>query len=173
MLMTNLSTTILTIFPSMILANVLHMFIVKYTILQQLSKPISIQYFGSNKTWRGMIIVPLLNTIFLLLINSIFMLHVKNPVGLGLLIGFTYMLFELPNSFLKRRAGIQPGKTAAGKNYFFMILDKTDSAFGVALVCYCIGSLNITDALLLFLISSLTHIIISLLLVSLKIKSSF
>ena len=159
--------------PSMILANVLHMFIVKYKILQQFNKPLSITYFGSNKTWRGFIIVPLLNAFFLLLLNYIFTMHIKNAVGLGLLLGFTYVLFELPNSFLKRRAGIQPGETASGKNYFFMILDKTDSAFGIALVCYFIGGLTITEALLLLLINSLTHILISLLLVSLKIKSSF
>lgn len=171
--MNNLWTIILTIFPSMILANVLHMFIVKYNILPQLNKPISAQYFGSNKTWRGLVIVPLLNTVFLVIINSVFMMNVKNPIGLGLIIGLTYMLFELPNSFFKRRAGIRPGASASEKKYFFMIADKTDSAFGVALVCYFIGGLNITEALLLFLINSLTHTLISLLLVSLKIKSSF
>ena len=159
--------------PSVILANVLHMFVVKYKILQQLNKPLSIQYFGSNKTWRGFIIVPLLNALFLLLLNSIFTTHLKNPVGFGLLLGFTYVLFELPNSFLKRRAGIQPGQTASGKNYFFMILDKTDSALGIALVCYFTAGLTLSEALLLLLINSLIHILISLLLVSLKIKSSF
>ena len=42
----------------------------------------------------------------------------ENTIGyngiMGLLLGFAYAVFELPNSFIKRRVGITPGKTAEG-----------------------------------------------------------
>ena len=43
----------------------------------------------------------------------------KNVSVVALLLGLGYSLFELPNSFLKRRLGIEEGKTAKGfKKYF-------------------------------------------------------
>ena len=42
----------------------------------------------------------------------------ENTIGyngiMGLSLGFVYAVFELPNSFIKRRVGITPGKTAEG-----------------------------------------------------------
>ena len=54
---------------------------------------------------------------------------------IGFLLGLGYSLFELPNSFIKRRLDIKPGKTTNGfKKMFFIFLDQADSVFGVCLV---------------------------------------
>jgi len=164
---------LLTILPSLILANILHMLVVKRNIFPILNKAISSCLFGANKTWRGFILVPVFNVIFLLLFNSILNLNLSHPIYLGFLLGLAYVIFELPNSFIKRKWNIKAGETSAKKNYFFMLIDKMDSAFGVALVYYLLSTISITEALLLMLISSLTHIVMSLILVFTKIKASF
>ena len=167
------SRHILTVLPSLIMANMLHMLIVKWTVFTFLKKPISTLHFGPNKTWRGFILVPLLNIIFLLLFNALFNLNLSNVISLGFFLGLAYVVFELPNSFIKRKLNIKAGDTAANKNYIFMLVDKTDSAFGITLVYYLMSSISFTEAVLLMLACSLTHIVVSLILVFTKIKSSF
>lgn len=164
---------ILTILPSLILANILHMLIVKRNIFPFLNKGISSRNFGPNKTWRGFIFVPFLNILFLLLFNFVFNLKLNNAIPLGFFLGLAYVALELPNSFIKRKLNIKAGETSTNKNYFFMLVDKIDSAFGVALVYFFLSSITLTEALLLMLICSLTHVFMSLILVFIKIKASF
>jgi hypothetical protein len=83
----------------------------------------------------------------------------------GFLLGLFYALFELPNSFLKRRLGIVPGKTIKGfKKVFFIILDQADSIFGVALVVWMFYPLGIKKYILYIFIGTITHLIINMLL---------
>jgi hypothetical protein len=64
------------------------------------------------------------------------------PAGyflLGCWTGLGFMLGELPNSFIKRQAGISPGmhpKSAAGRAVSF-IVDRIDSVLG-ALIALCL-----------------------------------
>ncbi len=45
--------------------------------------------------------------------------------------GFGYVLFELPNSYIKRRIDIMPGKNATGwKGRLFLFIDQADSVAG-------------------------------------------
>lgn len=164
---------ILTILPSLILANILHMLIVKRNVFPFFNKAISSKNFGHNKTWRGFILVPFFNILFLLLFNSVLILNLNNAIALGFYLGLAYVALELPNSFIKRKLNIKAGETSTNKNYFFMIVDKIDSAFGVALVYYLLNAITLTEALLLMLICSMTHIVMSLILVFTKIKASF
>jgi CDP-diacylglycerol--serine O-phosphatidyltransferase len=48
------------------------------------------------------------------------------------------VLFELPNSFLKRRMGAEPGETPRRLGPLFVVLDQSDSAMGVAVMCYLV-----------------------------------
>jgi CDP-diacylglycerol--serine O-phosphatidyltransferase len=171
--MLDFTSHILTVLPSLILANILHMLVVKWNILPFLNKPISSSLFGPNKTWRGFILVPVFNILFLLLINSLLNLNLSNVIPLGFFLGLAYVAFELPNSFIKRKSNIKAGETSANKNYFFMLIDKMDSAFGVALIYYLLSSITITEAVVLMFVCSLTHIVMSLILVFTKIKASF
>ena len=55
-------------------------------------------------------------------------------------LGAGYVIGELPNSFLKRRVKIQPGKTIRGaQGIFFLVLDQADSviaAIGLAALVF-------------------------------------
>lgn len=170
--MDNLTTHILIVVLPLLLSNVVHMFVVKWNLLSFLTKPLWKEGFGANKTWRGFLIVPLLNAFILWLVALAGNLLVSNPLVLGFLLGLAYLLFELPNSYFKRRAGIQPG--GAGGKYAFLgtLIDKMDSAFGVVLVYFLLGYIALIPALILFLLASATHFLISYVLVLLKVKKS-
>ena len=149
------------------------MVVVKKNWLPVLQIPIWRKGFGENKTWRGVFFVPLVNAFFLSFISSIFQLQLAYPFLLGYALGLSYLLFELPNSFLKRQAGIKPGGRHDKYKYLFYILDKTDSAFGVTLTYFIITGITLKMALALFLTNSMTHALVAGLLVKLKIKSGF
>ncbi|MEM6686037.1 MAG: CDP-archaeol synthase [Bacteroidota bacterium] len=149
------------------------MIIIKKDVFSGLRRPISTTLFGTNKTWRGFVVVPFVNAFFVYWLNLLADFQVSNALILGFTLGFAYMLFELPNSFLKRRLGIESGQQATKHRLLFMLIDKMDSAFGVTLVYFLLGCISLPHALLLFGISSSTHIIISQLLVHLHLKKSF
>ncbi len=158
----------------LILSNVLHIIIVKKGLFPFLTHPIATPLFGQNKTWRGFFIVPPLNAFFQVVINfPIPHFPLWKAAVIGGLLGFAYMLFELPNSYLKRRLGIAPGGNAQSNRWLFMLLDKTDSSLGVALFSYYLLRLSLLGAVQLFLLSIITHIFFSWLLVAARIKKSF
>ena len=136
--------------------------------------------FGDNKTWKGLfgyiffnsIICVLLGLLFNMFnINNLNFFYINHPntieynLLIGFLLGLFYALFELPNSFLKRRLNITPGKTIKGfKKVFFIILDQADSIFGVALVVWMFYPLGIKKYILYIIIGTITHLIINMLL---------
>jgi hypothetical protein len=62
-------------------------------------------------------------------------LTVGEYAGLGLLAGLGFMAGELPNSLVKRRLGISPGRAATGPltRPVFFVIDRIDSAAGMML----------------------------------------
>jgi len=180
----------------LIISNVLHMVLVKKNGLPSLSIPINSIWFGPNKTLRGFVFVPIVNGIVYLIINwpggwllshldPNFYLANKINFGainnlnllfqqaiIGVVYGLFYMLFELPNSWIKRRMGIASGESSKRHSWFFTLLDKTDSSIGVSFV---FGYLYDFDLLLMFkffVCAALLHFSISGLLVLSKIKKS-
>lgn len=114
------------------------MIAVKMDILSYFKKPIHQRWFGLNKTWRGFLIMPLATWPGVLLsqnLEPLFDLNTQLLVDrssfvLSLALGLGYCLAELPNSFMKRRLGIQEGKTSEKNKWLFVILDQADSAVG-------------------------------------------
>jgi hypothetical protein len=158
----------------LVLANVLHMIVVKKNHFAVLNKPINTNAFGSNKTWRGFVFVPLINAFLLFLFS--FLLPQYSPIFsavLGFAFGLAYMLSELPNSYLKRRIGIASGAQALSNAWIFSLIDKSDSALGVCLTYLVLTSAPFMQVFYLFIISIFLHISISYTLVKLKIKRSF
>ncbi len=149
------------------------MLLVKYSWLNFLNIPISDKFFGKNKTWRGFVFLIVVNAILVFLITQLFSIALDHSVLLGAILGFTYLLFELPNSYMKRKLGVGPGEQHKNYRYFFSWVDKSDSAFGLSLVYFLLGYVDWKMAILLYFICSVTHIVSSLILVALKIKSSF
>jgi len=158
-----------------IIGNVAHMVVVKKDLLSFLAKPVSPGLFGENKTFRGFVFLPIAIGLGCLL-GSIF----KGPfstgyfsdflIGVGL--GLAYMLAELPNSFIKRRRGIAPGKSAHGFWVFQLIIDKADSLIGACIFFYFAMNTGLNQIVILFAVSFFLHISISYFLVVIKLKKS-
>ena len=100
------------------------------------------------------------NTIFL---NLIF----------GITIGFVYMLFELPNSFIKRRLDIDAGKTDVGfKGAIFFIIDQIDSLVGVMFVLFLFSNFTIWKYFGYIGLGAITHILVNWVLHILKVRKN-
>jgi CDP-diacylglycerol--serine O-phosphatidyltransferase len=128
-----------------VIAGTLHMLAVKKDIFPQTKIPICSSKLGRNKTVRGVILMPVFTvfgTSLLYLINTFLPLSLQLSLGfrqsfqLGVLLGIAYVLFELPNSFFKRKLGIPPGKSPDRFKLFFRLLDRLDSTLGCLLVFY-------------------------------------
>ncbi len=114
----------------------LHMAVVTLDLLPALKIPIHQGWFGGNKTWRGLIVMPATAALGTVLAVRVWPAQFGgwNPVVLGVLLGLAYALAELPNSFVKRRLGIEPGKRPPHNAAWFALADQADSAIGCALV---------------------------------------
>lgn len=129
---------------ALLLAGILESLLWKTNLFDFCNYPISPQWFGENKKWRGLITLPLthLLSVYLFKMVDAQLLCVATPIisfsGLdclsyGLLTGFVFNLSELPNSLIKRRLGIPPGDE---NNPVFYWVDHIDSTYGTLLLWY-------------------------------------
>lgn len=145
--------------------------------------------FGNNKTWKG-----LLGYLFFGAVSGILwglichwlpiladrnFLYVayENTLRyngvMGALFGLAYALCELPNSFIKRRSGIIPGKLATSKvRILFFVLDQIDSLIGCVLVLAIVYPMSLGLYVAFIFLGGLTHIGVNLLLYGLKIRKN-
>jgi hypothetical protein len=158
----------------LIISNIVHMVIVKANYLSVLRKPINTKLFGANKTYRGLLVICILNALLQLGLNSfLYQTWAFADFGLGMVLGLAYILSELPNSFVKRRMGIPAGGKAHQGKLLFMIMDKSDSALGVSLTFVLIKNLAIFEFFKLFFIAFILHTFISVIFVRARLKESF
>lgn len=184
-----------TLIPA-VLSGIFVMLWCKLPILKAIAKPIDFgkdfadgkRLFGDNKTWKGMLGYILFNTLFAVLwgfacqggalkdLNFFYQYHENTiPFNLliGVLLGLGYSLFELPNSFLKRRLDITPGKSISGFwKVFFVFLDQADSVFGVALVVWLFYPLGIGLYLLYILVGAGTHLLLNMMLYFMHLRKN-
>jgi len=153
---------------------VLHMLIVKKDVFSFLAKPLATAQFGKNKTWRGFLLLPMFNGFLFFLLNKWYPFFGElEALTFGCLLGLVYLIFELPNSFLKRKLGIDPGEKAKKNAFLFMLMDKMDSAFGVCLLSKVIFKLEWQEVAKLFLLAVFLHVIFSFLLTVIGLKKRF
>lgn len=179
-----------------VVAGIINSIFCKTKLLNSLKKPMDFnkklvdnkRIFGDHKTWKGFFGYIVFNIIFSILFGYIwkvtklehlnfFYMNYDNTIMYNLFIGFLlgifYALFELPNSFLKRRLDIEPGKTINGsKKVFFIILDQADSVFGIALVVWLFYPIGIWIYLLYILIGTVTHLLINMMLYFLHLRKN-
>ncbi len=170
-----MSNILIVIFFSLILANSLHMFVVKLDFFSFLNIPISEKKFGKNKSIRGFVVVPILTALLFLFFSEFFLDNYSASEKLihGLLFGLVYCLFELPNSCFKRKMGIAPGQSHQSSNKLFIILDKTDSNFGCSILYCFLYGISLKNFLTLFTLGIFFHSLVSFVLVKLGVKKSF
>jgi CDP-diglyceride synthetase len=144
--------------------------------------------FGDHKTWLGFAGYVHFNALAMLAWgyladgvpilahNNLFYVQLGNSplinLGVGAILGLIYALCELPNSFLKRQLGIEPGKTAAQKyKIFFTLLDQADSIFGVVLVSALVTPMSWSFYLAYVFLGTLTHLLMNIGLYFLHLRS--
>lgn len=176
---------ILTMCP-VLFGGVLNMLFVKTPLYKKINRPIDggrtwsdgQRIFGDNKTFAGfagMTVGTLLSQVlwglFLkgtgLTEKSELYVERENRPGFnalaGGLFGFAYALLELPNSFLKRRFEIRPGKTEKGLiGRLFFVLDQIDSMFGVMLVLAILTPMTILKYFGYIALGGVIHILANL-----------
>jgi hypothetical protein len=157
-----------------VISNVAHMVIVRLNLFSFLKIPINEKLFGRNKTWRGIVVLSTITPLALILICLVLsFLPIAQALYIGVLLGLAYMLFELPNSWIKRRLGIGAGEKPKKYRWLFALVDKMDSSLGVSLASWWIFELTTIHAALLFFISASTHALFSIILVVFGVKSRF
>jgi hypothetical protein len=152
-------------------SGVLHMVVVKKDLFAALRVPLDggrslggERIFGDHKTWRGVVFM-IVATAGLGALQGLLGGGWAQGAGLapmdfarfGVLdgalaqasgyalvnavLGFGYVVGELPNSFAKRRFGIVPGKTDQGlKGRLFLLVDQADSVIaGLGIGALCFG----------------------------------
>ncbi len=179
---------------SPIVAGIINSIFCKTKCLKGLQKPMDFgrdffdgkRIFGDNKTWKGFFGYLLWNVVcavlwgFVCQVTSLGEYNffyrgtentILNNIIIGFLLGMAYALFELPNSFLKRRLGIVPGKSISGFwKAFFVFFDQADSVFGCVLVVCLYLPLSISTYFVYVAIGAATHILINMLLYALKLR---
>ena len=158
-----------------VIGGVLHMLAVTHNLLPALRVPIHTGLFGANKTWRGMLLMPVLSALGALLLwpserwlgeQAVF----SQPLcWVGLVAGLAYVVSELPNSWLKRRLGIAPGATPSP---WVLLGDQLDSAIGVALAYWLLLDQPAAACLLYALTFPLTALLVKRLLYRGRLKQS-
>jgi len=155
-----------------IIGGVLNMAFVKLPVLKAWQAPIDggktlrdgKRIFGDNKTWKGFF-----GMIVLTAFSAWLCWHgtFQNSFLCGALLGLAYVLFELPNSFVKRRLSIQAGKNGGAIQ---TLVDQADSALGYAIFMLWILPLSLAEGLSIFAIGTLTHYIVNILLFLVKLR---
>lgn len=173
---------------SVVFGGVLNMLFVKTPVYQKLKRPIDgggdwsdgRRIFGDNKTFAGfagMTLGTLVSQVAMGLLlkalglsrhSDVYRRHentVKYNALAGGLFGFAYALFELPNSFLKRRFDIRPGNTTGTKGLLgkvFFLVDQVDSMFGVMAVLAALSPIGILKYFGYIALGGIIHILTNL-----------
>lgn len=158
-----------------IIGGVLHSFVIKARLLPWLAVPINRRWFGTHKTYRGLIVMPvgcLLGVYLTIALEQVLPPGIRTglqqlPAGVlvlcGLCLGLGYMVFELPNSFVKRRVGIAEGMLAdsARTRLWFLLADQVDSVIGCLLVCYVFLDFGVPVLLMALLLGVAAHLLVN------------
>lgn len=191
--------TILTMYitlMSVILAGVTNMVFCKHPVLESSNRPMDAgrywpkdqkRLLGANKTWKGFFGMIVFGTLFQILwglLSSISPLlenhnyiyqNQPNTIGLNTVVGFSlglaYVLFELPNSFIKRRLDIKPGKQANNHlRWLFIIIDQIDSLLGCTLVLAALIPMTLGRYTGFVLLGGISHLAINQILYKLNLR---
>ena len=183
---------------SVIVGGVLSMMFVKTPVYQKLNRPIDggrnwsdgRRIFGDNKTFAGfagwtlstMVAQVALGLLLKALgashLSDVYRRHentVKYNALAGSLFGAAYALFELPNSFAKRRLDIRPGNTVKTKGLLgkvFFVIDQIDSMFGVMAVLALLSPIGIARYFGYIALGGVMHILTNLGMIKAGIRKS-
>jgi CDP-diglyceride synthetase len=151
-----------------LIANLIHHFIIiPYNFFPLLSQPVDfhktfrkIRILGNTKTFRGFFVIGISTGIFTFLLSMFLNVTTNvNPLLLGTVLGFTYMLGELPNSFIKRRVGVE--ESTGHLKSIWKYIDHIDSFILPASVLFYFEKLSFGTIGRLVLLGIALHYIIN------------
>jgi hypothetical protein len=143
-------------------AVVLHAPVLRYDLLKRLKRPISDRLFGSNKTWRGALVM--FTGVFVA--TGVFWPLMPDELDswplAGALIGAGTVLGELPNSFLKRRLGIGPGeRRVTPGGVALVVYDQADFVPAIAIALLPVWTMPLDTLLLGFVAVAAVHLVVN------------
>lgn len=179
-----LKELILIIIP-ILLAGLTFIFYLKWNIFPFLNIPLDMgiringkRVFGENKTLKGPLFMSIFTVIYGFIIFGI--VQYKQTMYIDqlylikalLIIGASYSLGELPNSFIKRQLGILPGLTPTKglRHPFFRLFDTFDSLIIVGLLYFLFFHFSILSIIISILLGGMIHLLTDALMKSLKLK---
>ena len=191
-----ISAIYITMMP-IIFTGILNMAFCTANVCKKLNKPLDggkcmkdgKRILGDNKTFKGLIgyiVIGIVMGAFWGLLCSVFSsLENRNYIyinhdntflyncAIGGIQGLAYAIFELPNSFLKRRFNITPGKTTVGlKKYLFILYDQCDSVIGCGLVLAAVYPMGVAEYFMYLGLGILTHLVGDVVLYMLKLRKN-
>jgi hypothetical protein len=167
------------------MAAAVHIVAIRFDMFKRLKVPIDFGWtlrgrrvFGNNKTWRGALIMILVPSAAMALQQRLRLPGLElfdyggvNAWLCGGLLGLGFVLAELPNSFLKRRFNVAPGKQAEGPTYWlFTLLDQVDSVAGCLLLLAIVWLPPLEVVATALVLCSLVHFAFNLVFVWLGLK---
>jgi len=170
----------------LVLAGVCNMIYVKLPVHAVLRAPMDggrvlrdgRRLFGDNKTWKGFLGMVIFCSFWFSLQAALFsafpwarslsLVPFQSlpwpflPPLCGSLWGLGYTLFELPNSFMKRRLGIRPGMNLPGpRGLLFTFIDQTDSVVGCFAALYAFYRYDMRTGVFLLVIGVAVHYVVN------------
>ncbi len=139
--------------------------------------------FGANKTLRGLLVMVGATAFWVFVQHGLFAgrdwaaglaapFALAHPLAWGALAGAGYVAGELPNSFIKRRRGIDAGAAAPGAaRAVFWVVDQVDSVVGVLVFLYPVWQPSGAVVLALFAVTLLVHPAVALVMFFLGLKA--
>ncbi len=192
-LMSSFGRVLYTLLP-VVLAGICNMVFVKSSLLDDLKIPMDAgvvcsdgkRLLGANKTWKGflgMIVLTGFWVWFFGILGRTFSLgHGFNLVKFGdfsqgegwlygAVWGLGYVLFELPNSYIKRRIDIPPGTNKPGMvGILFTFIDQADSVLGCMIFMLVFYVPTPMDAVAFFILGVMVHYAVNILLFLVGLK---
>lgn len=162
-------------------AAVAHGLCIRFDWLRRFKRPIDFgrtyrgtRIFGDHKTWRAPLVYGIfcpLGTLtqgwlqgrgvlppWLLLLD-----YERHGLLAGILLALGMAAGELPNSFLKRRLGIAPGKRKGGMTgVALFLLDQVDLAFGIWIGLFLLVRPSLALVAWSFLLTLVLHVAVSM-----------
>jgi hypothetical protein len=137
--------------------------------------------FGNNKTIKGPIFMSFFTMIYGFLVFNLLKDNLKLNYPCPqvlinfLLVGLSYSLGELPNSFLKRQLGILPGENHSNVrlNCVFYGLDLFDSLILIGIAYVLLFRVEIILVIVSILVGGILHFATDKLMIKLSLKKEF
>ena len=160
-----------------LIAGLVHVAVITLDLAPALARPIDAgrrwrgrPVFGSNKTWRGFVVMPMATAITVTVQQALaprtretaalvpLRRGAPAPWIVGALCGAAYVVAELPNSFAKRRLGIAPGASAPRARAAQYVVDQLDSVVGCAIAIRALYRIETVDATASALLGAACHV---------------